>query len=101
MILRQFLHDDPVAISYLVACPRHAAGAVVAPVGDIARYVDAAAKACVRIRYVFDTHLHADHISTARALARTTGADYVLHESAAAGFRFHAVRLGDVLPLGN
>ena len=38
MILRQFLHTDPVAISYLFGCGGHSAGAVVDPVGDIHLY---------------------------------------------------------------
>ena len=38
MILRQFLHGDPVAASYFVACGGHAAAAVVDPVGDIGPY---------------------------------------------------------------
>ena len=36
MILRQFLHTDPVAVSYLFGCGGRAAAAVVDPVGDIA-----------------------------------------------------------------
>ncbi len=35
MILRQFLHEDPVGISYLFSCGGQAAGAVVHPAGDI------------------------------------------------------------------
>ena len=34
MILRQFLHKDPVAASYLFGCGGKASGAVVDPVGD-------------------------------------------------------------------
>jgi hydroxyacylglutathione hydrolase len=101
MILRQFLHFDPVAISYLVACGGHAAGAVVDPVGEIDLYLAAANDAGVRIRYVVDTHLHADHISAGRTLANATGAEYALHASAATAFDFHGVHEGDALPLGN
>ena len=42
MILRQFLHTDPVAASYLFGCGGKAAAAVVDPVGDIAPYLAAA-----------------------------------------------------------
>jgi hypothetical protein len=38
MILRQFLHTNPIAISYLFGCGGHAACAVVDPVGDITPY---------------------------------------------------------------
>jgi len=101
MILRQFLHSDPVAISYLFGCGGKAAGAVVDPVGDIAAYIDAAAKAGMRILYVIDTHLHADHVSSGRALAEAAGADYVLFHEARAAPPFRGVRDGDVLELGN
>ena len=39
MILRQFLHQDPVAISYLFGCGGKALCAVVDPVGDIRPYL--------------------------------------------------------------
>lgn len=102
MILRQYLHTEPVvAVSYLFGCVSHAAGAVVDPLDDPGRYLDAAAEAKVEIRYVIDTHVHADHLSSGRELARRAGAEYVLHASAGAGFRFHAAAEGEVLSLGN
>lgn len=101
MILRQFLHTDPIAISYLIACAGHAAGAVIDPVGDTDRYLDAAATASVRIRYVIDTHVHADHVSTGRALADAASADYVLFAGTKTAFPFRPVRDGEKLDLGN
>jgi glyoxylase-like metal-dependent hydrolase (beta-lactamase superfamily II) len=71
MILRQFLHTDPVALSYLFGCGGKASGAVVDPVGEVSRYVEAAAQTGMRILYVIDTHIHADHVSTGRTLAET------------------------------
>lgn len=47
MILRQFLHSDPVSAPYLQAA--EALG--------------------LRILYVIDTHLHADHVSSGRKLS--------------------------------
>jgi glyoxylase-like metal-dependent hydrolase (beta-lactamase superfamily II) len=102
MILRQFLHTEPViAASYLFGCTGHAAGAVVDPVGDPERYLEAAAAAGLRLRYVIDSHVHADHLSPGRALAAAAGAEYVLHASAGVQFPFRAVEDGDVLALGN
>jgi hydroxyacylglutathione hydrolase len=101
MILRQFLHNDPVAASYFVACAGHASAAVVDPVGDIAAYRALAEATATRIRYVIDTHLHADHVSTARELAAATGADYVLFAGAKVAFPFRGARDGEVLELGN
>lgn len=81
MIFRQFLHFDPVAASYLFGCAGHGACAVVDPLGDVDAYLRSAAENKMKIRYVIDTHLHADHISAGRALAARAGAEYVLHES--------------------
>jgi hydroxyacylglutathione hydrolase len=101
MILRQFLHTDPFAISYLFGCGGHAACAVVDPVGDIAPYLRVADNTGMRIRFVVDTHIHADHRSAGRALAAEAGAEYVLRAGSEADFPFHAVKDGDRLPLGN
>lgn len=101
MILRQFLHFDPVGISYLFGCGGKAAGAVVDPVGEIASYLRAADASGMAIRYVIDTHIHADHVSSGRALAEAAGAPYVLFAEAAAARPFRGVRDGEVLELGN
>jgi hydroxyacylglutathione hydrolase len=101
MILRQFLHNDPVAISYLFGCGGHAACTVVDPLGDIEPYLRVADETGMRIRFVVDTHVHADHRSAGRALASASEAEYVLHASADLSFPFHAVNNGDRLPLGN
>jgi glyoxylase-like metal-dependent hydrolase (beta-lactamase superfamily II) len=101
MILRQFLHSEPVAISYLLGCGGKSSGAVIDPIGDPTFYLDAATKAGMRILYVIDTHIHADHISAGRALAAAAGAPYVLVHDANVARPFHGVRDGDVLELGN
>jgi glyoxylase-like metal-dependent hydrolase (beta-lactamase superfamily II) len=101
MILRQFLHTDPVAASYVFGCGGRAIGAVVDPLGDIAPYLRTAEETGMQIRYVIDTHLHADHVSAARELAKITVAEYVLFADANVNFPFRKVRDGDVLELGN
>jgi hydroxyacylglutathione hydrolase len=101
MILRQFLHSDPVAASYLFGCGGRATAAVVDPVGDISPYLSAAATTGMRIHHVIDTHLHADHVSAGRALAEAAGADYVLFADAKVTFPFRGVRDGELIELGN
>ncbi|AZO47843.1 MAG: MBL fold metallo-hydrolase [Mesorhizobium sp.] len=101
MILRQFLHSDPVAASYLFGCGGKSAAAVVDPVGDIAPYLRVAEATGMRILYVVDTHIHADHISAGRTLAAASGAEYMLFEGAEAGFPFRRAKDGEVVELGN
>ena len=101
MILRQFLHEAPVAVSYLVGCGGRGVAAVVDPIGDIDIYRRAAESGNMRIVYVIDTHVHADHVSAAPALIKSTGAEYVLFGEADVHVPFKAVRDGETLPLGN
>src|SRR5206468_10925403 len=53
------------------------------------------------IKFVMATHVHADHHSSGRALAREAGAEYVLHDSAPAAYRYRAVQHNERLELGN
>lgn len=102
MIVRQFLHTDPVvAASYFIACGGKQVAAVIDPVVDPEMYLEVASETDTKIRYVVDTHLHADHHSTGRALAAAAGAEYVLHADAETRYGFHGVREGDRLELGN
>jgi glyoxylase-like metal-dependent hydrolase (beta-lactamase superfamily II) len=75
--------------------------AVCDPVEDIEPYVRISQATGMKIRYVIDTHVHADHVSGGRKLAEVSGADYVLHASAGAQFQFYAVSESDELDLGN
>lgn len=102
MILRQFLHTEPVvALSYLVGCGGKGASVVVDPVDPPEQYLRAAADLGVAIRFIVDTHVHADHRSTGPALARAAGAPYLLHESVRGAIAFEGVAEGDRLEAGN
>ncbi len=102
MILRQFLHTSPtIGASYVFGCGSRGIGAVVDPIAKPEFYLEAARQLGLSIRYVIDTHVHADHLSTGRDLSAAADAAYVLHESA--GTRFPVMRVddGDRLELGN
>lgn len=101
MILRQFLHTQPVAISYLLGCGGRASAAVVDPVGPISEYLKTAEQTGMRILHVIDTHIHADHESSGRSLASAAGAEYVLFHEVAAEGPLRGVRDGEILELGN
>jgi len=84
--------------SYLIASEGEAA--VVDPQRDVDQYIESAARMGARIRYVVETHLHADFVSGHRELAERTGAEIVFGEAAAAEFPHRAVREGDELRIG-
>jgi hydroxyacylglutathione hydrolase len=71
------------------------------PIEQIEPYLRISQQTGMKIRYVIDTHVHADHVSGARRLAEATGADYVLHTSAGARFQFYGVSENDELMMGN
>ena len=102
MILRQFLHTEPVvAASYILGCGGKSACVIVDPVDSPEQYMQAASGLGMAIRCVVDTHVHADHLSTGCALAAAAGAPNLLHESVNADFDFSPVANGDHVEIGN
>jgi glyoxylase-like metal-dependent hydrolase (beta-lactamase superfamily II) len=101
MIFRQYLDINPVAASYLFGCGGKGVAAVVDPLGNLDRYLRDAERLGMAIKYVIDTHLHADHLSVGRDLAGAAKAAYVLYSDVDVGFDFQGVCDGDILPLGN
>jgi hydroxyacylglutathione hydrolase len=83
MLFRRLYHDRLAQASYLVACEATREALVVDPLRDPEPYLRAAARDDVRITHVAETHVHADFLSGAEALARVAGATLLL--SAAGG----------------
>jgi len=74
MLLRRFYDDKLAQASFMVGCQANGEAIVVDPHRDTDVYVRAAEEEGMRIRYVTETHIHADFLSGARQLARQTGA---------------------------
>ncbi|SEJ48699.1 Glyoxylase, beta-lactamase superfamily II [Pseudomonas linyingensis] len=92
------------SLSYFFGCAGHGVAVAVDVVaGDEDWFIEEADKAGVEIRYVIDTHVHADHYSGGRALAQRVDAPYCLHESDrdVVRFSFEPLRDGQRLELGN
>ena len=86
--------------SYLLGCPAAGEAAVVDPRRDIGIYLDLALANGMKIVEIFETHVHADHVSGARELAWATGAAIHIHESAAVGYPAAGIKHGDRFELG-
>ena len=87
--------------SYLLGCPDSYAAALIDPeAGQIDRYVGLAARHGLHVRYVIDTHTHADHFSATRQLAERFGAATVMHRASPAPGVDIPVDDGDLLRLG-
>jgi glyoxylase-like metal-dependent hydrolase (beta-lactamase superfamily II) len=74
--------------------------AVFDPLWDIGPYLALARRKSSTIRYVIDSHSHADHVSGARRLAAATGAELILPELAEITYEARRVEGGDELELG-
>lgn len=103
MFFRQLLAKDA-TLSYFFGCGSCHVGVAVDPVlGDEDWFIDEAARQDVKITHVIDTHVHADHFSGGRALARKTGAVYCLHESNSSRvkYAFEPLKDGQRIEVGN
>ena len=92
------------SLAYFFGCGGKGLGVAVDVVaGDEEWFLDEAAKSQVNITHVIDTHVHADHYSGGRVLAKLAGAEYCLHESDAnvVQFPFHPLRDSEVIEVGN
>ena len=87
--------------SYAIGCPMEGVMAVIDPRRDIGVYLRIAEEHEMRITHIFETHVHADHISGARALRAETGADICIHESAPVGYEAIKLKNGDEFRFGN
>lgn len=100
MIFTQYYLDCLSQASYLVADETTGQAAVVDPRRDIREYLDDAAAAGLQIRWVIETHFHADFLSGHLELARATGAEIVYGAAARPDFPVRSVRDGDRIELG-
>lgn len=100
MWFESLIRTETGCATYLVGSARTGECAVIDPLWDVAPCVRAASRRGARIRYVIDTHSHADHVSGARRLVRETGADLVLPAGAEVTYAATRVADGDRLRLG-
>lgn len=100
MYFKQLLDERCGCASYLVASRQSHEAAVVDPSIEIQQYKDLLKERDFQLRYVIDTHVHADHVSGARLLSARHGAQLCLHESAKVQYSFTGLKDGQELELG-
>jgi hydroxyacylglutathione hydrolase len=98
MFFKQFYLACLAHASYLIGSDGEAA--VVDPQRDVDVYLQEAASHDLRIKYVIETHLHADFVSGHQEIAARTGARIIFGEKAGVEFEHQAVRDGEELKLG-
>ena len=98
MHFKQFYLGCLAHASYLVGSEGEAA--VIDPRRDVEEYLEEARAHGLAIKYVIETHLHADFVSGHQELAARTGAEIVFGHRAGAAFPHRAVREGDQIRVG-
>ncbi len=74
--------------------------AIIDPLREVQPYIEKAEKNNTRIKYVLETHFHADFVSGHLDLAKETGAIIVFGPSAKPAFKAHVATDGEILSLG-
>ena len=74
---------------------------VVDPQRDIDRVTDILAEHEVRLTHVFETHIHNDYVTGGLALARATGAAYLVNAADEVGFDRTPVNDGQTIEIGD
>ena len=88
--------------SYLLGCRDTHAAIVIDPnLHQIDHYPALAAKHGLRVRYVLDTHTHADHFSAAKELGQRLNAHVVTHRLSPAPYAEFFLDDGDKLNVGD
>lgn len=87
--------------SYLLGCSEKCAAVLIDPaLPQLDRYVGLLAREGLRLRYVIDTHTHADHFSAARQLKEQLGVPVVMHRNSPAAYADLRLDEGDMLIVG-
>lgn len=87
--------------SYLLGCPDKCVAVLIDPaVPQIDRYAGLLAKEGLRLRYVIDTHTHADHYSATRQIKEMFDVPAVMHRTSPAPHADLRLDDGDMLIIG-
>jgi sulfur dioxygenase len=102
MIFRQLFDSSSSTYTYLLGCPETLEAVVIDPVFEQhARDTALIRELGLKVRYVLDTHVHADHVTGAWLMRDALGAQIALSARAGAENVDVAVDQGDVLAFGN
>ncbi|MBE98679.1 MBL fold metallo-hydrolase [Flavobacterium coralii] len=75
--------------------------AIFDPLREVQPYIEKAAKDNAAIKYIFETHFHADFVSGHLDLAKKTGAKIIYGPTAKPDFEAHIATDGEVFKVGN
>jgi glyoxylase-like metal-dependent hydrolase (beta-lactamase superfamily II) len=100
MWFEQIVRRETGCAAYMIGSLETGECAVYDPLWDIQPYLELADKQTAKIRYIIDSHSHADHVSGARRLAKVTGAELILPELADITYEAKRASGGDKIRMG-
>jgi len=74
---------------------------VIDPLRDTEEYIELAASRNAVIKYIFETHFHADFVSGHLDLSKKTGAPIIYGPQTKTSFPVHIAKDGEIFSLGN
>jgi hydroxyacylglutathione hydrolase len=84
--------------AYFIASEGEAA--IIDPLRDVDTYVEMAREKGVKIKYIFETHFHADFVSGHIDLSKKTGAPIIYGPDTHASFKVHVAKDGEEFMIG-
>ncbi|CAI8414238.1 MAG: putative metallo-hydrolase [Flavobacterium sp. SCGC AAA160-P02] len=75
--------------------------AIIDPLREVQEYIDRAAKNKAQIKYIFETHFHADFVSGHLTLAEKTGGKIIFGPNAKTKFNSYNAKDGEVFQIGD
>jgi hydroxyacylglutathione hydrolase len=108
MFFHRLYEDNIAQASYLIGCEKTRDAIVIDPTRDIDRYLSVARSQKLHIRYVTETHIHADFASGSRALAASCDAKLLLSGEGGSDWQYrfaseadaHLLRNGNRIEVG-
>ena len=102
MIFRQLFESSSSTYTYLVACQDTGIAALIDPVLEtVERDMQALKELGLQLRFTIDTHIHADHLTSATKLKAITGSQIVYPKEAQLACQDMSVEEGSVFRIGN
>lgn len=98
MIIEQIYTGCLAEAAYYIESEGEAA--IIDPLRETRPYTERAERNGARIKYILETHFHADFVSGHVDLAKKTGATIVFGPTARPGYEVHVAEDGELLPLG-
>ncbi|MEA1967132.1 MAG: rhodanese-like domain-containing protein [Thermodesulfobacteriota bacterium] len=101
MYFKQIAVKGMGCLSYLIGCPQGKVACVVDPKRDVQEYIELARDNGMKITHIFETHVHADHVSGNQELRSRTNAEICFMEDTPVTFKHTALKEGQIMKFGN